>query len=56
MPGQPTVREMRLVVTATEYTEAVHFYRCVLEHVHRPTQPAGLQLTLFADAGAIPEA
>lgn len=30
MPGEPTVREMRLVVTASDYTEAVHFYRDVL--------------------------
>jgi catechol 2,3-dioxygenase-like lactoylglutathione lyase family enzyme len=30
MPGQPTVREMRLVVTATDFAEAVHFYRDVL--------------------------
>jgi catechol 2,3-dioxygenase-like lactoylglutathione lyase family enzyme len=28
--GEPTVREMRLVVTATDYAEAVHFYRDVL--------------------------
>ena len=30
MTGEPTVREMRLVVTATDYAEAVHFYRDVL--------------------------
>lgn len=30
MPGEPTVREMRLVVTATDYAEAVRFYRDVL--------------------------
>jgi len=30
MPGEPAVREMRLVVTATDYAEAVHFYRDVL--------------------------
>jgi catechol 2,3-dioxygenase-like lactoylglutathione lyase family enzyme len=30
MPGDPTVREMRLVVTATDYAEAVRFYRDVL--------------------------
>jgi catechol 2,3-dioxygenase-like lactoylglutathione lyase family enzyme len=30
MRDQPTVREMRLVVTATDYAEAVHFYRDVL--------------------------
>ena len=30
MPGEPTVREMRLVVTATDFAEAVHFYRDVL--------------------------
>ncbi len=30
MPGEPTVREMRVVVTATDYVEAVHFYRDVL--------------------------
>ena len=30
MPGESTVREMRLVVTATDYAEAVHFYRDVL--------------------------
>ena len=30
MPGEPPVREMRLVVTATDYDEAVHFYRDVL--------------------------
>jgi lactoylglutathione lyase len=30
MPPEPTVREMRLVVTATDYAEAVHFYRDVL--------------------------
>lgn len=30
MPGEPTVREMRLVVTATDHAEAVHFYRDVL--------------------------
>jgi len=30
MPGEPTVREMRLVVTATDYVEAVRFYRDVL--------------------------
>ena len=30
MPDEPTVREMRLVVTATDYAEAVHFYRDVL--------------------------
>ena len=30
MPDEPTVREMRLVVTATDYAQAVHFYRDVL--------------------------
>jgi len=30
MPGDPPVREMRLVVTATDYDEAVHFYRDIL--------------------------
>lgn len=30
MPGEPLVREMRLVVTATDYDEAVRFYRDVL--------------------------
>jgi lactoylglutathione lyase len=30
MPDDVTVREMRLVVTATDYAEAVHFYRDVL--------------------------
>ena len=30
MPDEPTVREMRLVVTATDYAEAVRFYRDVL--------------------------
>lgn len=30
MLGEPTVREMRLVVTATDYEAAVHFYRGVL--------------------------
>ena len=30
MTDLPTVREMRLVVTATDYAEAVHFYRDVL--------------------------
>lgn len=30
MQSEPTVREMRLVVTATDYAEAVHFYRDVL--------------------------
>jgi catechol 2,3-dioxygenase-like lactoylglutathione lyase family enzyme len=30
MPDEPTVREMRLVVTATDYQQAVHFYRDVL--------------------------
>jgi lactoylglutathione lyase len=30
MRDEPTVREMRLVVTATDYAEAVHFYRDVL--------------------------
>ena len=30
MPSEPTVREMRLVVTATNYADAVHFYREVL--------------------------
>jgi catechol 2,3-dioxygenase-like lactoylglutathione lyase family enzyme len=30
MPQVPIVREMRLVVTATDYAEAVHFYRDVL--------------------------
>ena len=30
MSGEPTVREMRLVVTASDYAEAVHFYRDVL--------------------------
>ena len=30
MPGEPTVREMRLVVTATDFAEAVRFYRDVL--------------------------
>ena len=30
MPGESTVREMRLVVTATDYAEAVQFYRDVL--------------------------
>ncbi|MDO8484087.1 MAG: VOC family protein [Candidatus Limnocylindrales bacterium] len=30
MNGKPTVREMRLVVTATDYAEAVHFYRDIL--------------------------
>jgi len=30
MPGDPPVREMRLVVTAPDYDEAVHFYRDIL--------------------------
>ena len=30
MPDEPTVREMRLVVTAPDYEAAVHFYRDVL--------------------------
>jgi len=30
MPGKPIVREMRLVVTAPDHAEAVHFYRDVL--------------------------
>jgi predicted enzyme related to lactoylglutathione lyase len=30
MLGEPTVRELRLVVTATDYAEAVRFYRDVL--------------------------
>ena len=30
MTSEPTVREMRLVVTAADYDEAVHFYRDVL--------------------------
>ena len=30
MAADPPVREMRLVVTATDYAEAVHFYRDVL--------------------------
>ena len=30
MPDEPTVREMRLVVTAADYAEAVQFYRDVL--------------------------
>jgi predicted enzyme related to lactoylglutathione lyase len=30
MPDEPTVREMRLVVTATDYPQAVRFYRDVL--------------------------
>jgi len=30
MPADPPVREMRLVVTATDYAEAVRFYRDVL--------------------------
>lgn len=30
MQIEPMVREMRLVVTATNYAEAVHFYRHVL--------------------------
>ena len=30
MPGEPKVREMRLVVTASDYEQAVHFYRDVL--------------------------
>lgn len=30
MHGEPTVREMRLVVTATDFAEAVRFYRDVL--------------------------
>ena len=30
MPGESTVREMRLVVTAPDYAEAVRFYRDVL--------------------------
>lgn len=30
MPDEPTVRKMRLVVTAPDFAEAVHFYRDVL--------------------------
>lgn len=30
MPAAPDVTEMRLVVTATDYEQAVHFYRDVL--------------------------
>src|SRR4029079_6407090 len=30
MPDEPTVREMRLVVTAPDFAEAVRFYRDVL--------------------------
>ena len=30
MPDEPAVREMRLVVTATDFAEAVRFYRDVL--------------------------
>jgi len=30
MPSMPTVSQLRLVVTATDYDQAVHFYRDVL--------------------------
>ena len=43
------VRQLRLVVTATDYDEAVHFYRDVLGLGERDAvqSPDGLQPTLF---------
>jgi predicted enzyme related to lactoylglutathione lyase len=51
MPDQPRVREMRLVVTADDYDEALKFYRDVLGLVDRAafTSPSG-RVTLL-DAG-----
>lgn len=58
------IRQLRLVVTADDYSEAIAFYRDVLRMpVAEPTQtpwrslnarlegPAGLQLTLFEELG-----
>jgi lactoylglutathione lyase len=50
MPDAGTVREMRLVVTATDYEAAVHFYRDILSLPERASysSPAGRVVILEA--------
>ena len=63
MRDGPAVREMRLVVTASNYAEAVHFYRDVLglpERASYSSDPAGLCSTagsaLTSISSALPAA
>jgi hypothetical protein len=44
MTADPDVKELRLVVTAADYDEALRFYS-------RLDAPGDLQLTLFSDLG-----
>jgi predicted enzyme related to lactoylglutathione lyase len=51
MPGEPTVREMRLVVTATDYVEAVRFYRDVLGLPERASYSSADGQVVILEAG-----
>lgn len=51
MPGEPTVREMRLVVTATDHAEAVHFYRDVLGLAERASYSSPDGQVVILEAG-----
>ena len=51
MRDEPTVREMRLVVTATDYAEAVHFYRDVLGLTERASYSSPDGQVVILEAG-----
>jgi len=51
MPGEARVREMRLVVTATDYDEAVRFYRDVLGLSERAAYASPDGRVTILDAG-----
>lgn len=55
MPEEPTVREMRLVVTAPDYAEAVRFYRDVLGLPEQAaySSPDGQVVILEADRATL---
>ncbi len=51
MLGEPTVRELRLVVTATDYAEAVRFYRDVLGLPERAAYSSSDGQVVILEAG-----
>ncbi len=51
MTGEPGVRELRLVVTATDYDEAVRFYRDVLGLAEREAHSSPDGRVTILDAG-----
>lgn len=52
MPGEPTVREMRLVVTAPDFADGVHFYRDVLGLPERASYSSPDGQVVILEAGA----